>query len=146
MVQRKTSDPDVAHIVRIRHDRRPATGTVRHEEPRRENTMSRILLASLCAAAALFASSLDGNAPQAASAGCIQYDPVPGTGNWRFRNHCGTRVEVAYCVRYQYGVPTMYVGRFSFNDSLTVRLANVPNQINFEYCPVGRCSPPTPPC
>jgi hypothetical protein len=108
--------------------------------------MMRMMLMGALAAVAVLAWSGHADAPQAARAGCIQYEPVPGSGNWKFFNHCGGRVEVAYCVRYQRGNPPTYVGRFRFNNSLTVRLVNIPNQIQFNYCRLDTCRPQTPPC
>jgi hypothetical protein len=108
--------------------------------------MKRVLLAGFFAITALFASTYSDTGLQAASSGCIEYRQVQGSHNWKFFNHCGTRIEVAYCVRYAFGTPQMYVGQFQFNNSLTVVLVNVPNTIHFNYCAAGQCRPPTPHC
>ena len=33
-------------------------------------------------------------APEAATAGCISFNQVPGSHNWQFQNNCGIRTEV----------------------------------------------------
>lgn len=72
---------------------------------------------------------------KAYTSGCINYDVVPGTHNWKFRNLCPSRVEIAYCVRYNGDTSTHYISRFQFNRgaTLTVYLQPRPNRIVFNY-------------
>lgn len=103
-------------------------------------------LAALLTAALFLFAPLQGNVAHAATSGCVTFNPVPGSGNWRFRNNCRYPLSVAYCVRYSRGNPSKYIGRFKLNRTLTVYLKNISNRIVVRHCRQGSCVPSVPGC
>lgn len=97
--------------------------------------MKRLLTLALLGLIGFGVTSVQTDRAAAAVSGCIRFEPVAGSGNWKFWNNCASRVEVAYCVRYTGDGSTRYISRFQFNRgaTLTVYLQNRPNRIRINH-------------
>ncbi len=108
--------------------------------------MKYLAFTCLFVAFALSGGMLWSDRTNAETIGCITVNQVAGTHNWKFKNGCGARVDVAYCVRYVGDSSVRYLGNFQFNagSSMTVHLHDRDHNMRFNYeeTAVGQAATP----